>query len=613
MKTHPLPPRNGFSVLKFLFLLAAVLVVGLLVFLTFFLSPAAKWAANHHLPGILGAGASVETVEISLWTGEIRLGGVRIADPSDDPEAPDLLALEELVIDIDTGSVFGDTVRIPEVRLVGPALHASRSADGTFSFERLKIMRQAEEPGEEDADSKGAGKAVRIDVVSVERLGGSFSDETADGAKTSFSIEDFTFLAKDITANPGGVAPDLPPGIGLASVVLSDARIEYRTEGGSGGGEDRPAAETAGDAPEDAPRSQPGADASGEEAGNGDPADPVHIGRFEISDFAFRYANRPRDGDPLDLRVEKFLVRVNDLVFDPGEALTFDDKKIMTAEMGFEIDQPEEEVGPAYFGAVVKSGVIGKELPAIDGRVQLTGFEFATIASIVPRGVQSAIGGYGFDMSARWFVFPDKLDGSILILSSRGATTHLSIGGTPDKPRIEGPEALLNLLDRPGQILGAIAGDALSGGVEVAFGAADAAGRLATGAGDTVMGFGKGILDTGKGLLSGDLKEAGRGLGEATVGTVRSAGRTVGESTDAAAGGVEAGVSAGSGGKRRADWRAAGEARHEAFEEASRKWLEEDNFPPAEPDGGGDEAEDPDPTGGDESGGTDPAEDSGGD
>lgn len=588
MKTPSLSRRNGFSVLKFLLLLVVVLIVGLLAFLTFFLSPTAKWAANNQLPKILGTGASVETVKISLWTGDIRLGGVRIADPSDDPEAPDLFTLEELVIDIDTGSVFGDTVRIPEVRVVGPALHASRSADGTFSFEKLKIMQEPEDseepepPEEEEDDSKGPGKAIRIDVVSVERLGGSFSEEQADGTTTSYSLEDFTFLAKDITANPGGVVSDLPPGIDLASVVLSNARIDYRIAGGSGG-EDKPAPETEADTPEDAASDEPAADGPGTE--KDDAGDPVHIAHFEISNFAFHYTDQPHDGDPLDVQVEKFFVRVNDLVFDPAGVLTFDEKKIMTAEMGFQCVQPEEGVGPASFAGVAKSGVIGEGLPVTAGQVQLTGFEFATIASIVPRGVQSAIGGSGFDMSARWFVSPEKLDGKAVIISSRGTTTNLSVGGTPDDPEIRIPEVLLNVIGRPGQMLGAIAGDALSGGVEVISGAADSAGKLAKGAGDTVMGFGKGLLGAGKGILSGDLKEAGKGLEEATVGTVKNAGKAVGESTKAAVGGVQAGVSAGAGGKRQTDWRAASEARHEAFEKASREWLEEGNFPPTEPTG----------------------------
>ncbi len=612
MKTPSLSLRGGFSLLKFLLLLVAILVIGLLAFLTFFLSPTAKWAANSQLPKILGTGASVETVKISLWTGDIRIAGVRIADPSDDPEAPDLFTLEELVIDIDAASVFSDTVRIPEVRIVGPALHASRSADGTFSFEKLKIMQKPEDaeepvpPGAEEDDSKGPGKAIRIDVVSVERLGGSFLDETADGTTTSYSIQEFTFLAEDITANPGGIVSDLPPGIDMASVVLSNARIDYRTVGG-GGGEDKPAPEPAADAAADEPAAAaPGTDT--EYAG-----DPVHIAKFEISNFAFHYSDQPHEGDPLDVQVEKFFVRVNDLVFDPAGVLTFDEKKIMTAEMGFQCEQPEEGVGPASFAGVAKSGVIGGGLPVTAGQVQLTGFEFATIASIVPRGVQSAIGGSGFDMTARWFVSPDKLDGKAVIVSSRGTTTNLSVGGTPDNPEIRIPEVLLNVVGRPGQMLGAIAGDALSGGVEVVSGAADAAGKLAKGAGDTVMGFGKGLLGAGKGLLSGDLKEAGKGLEEATVGTVENAGKAVGDSTQAAAGGVQAGVSAGTGGKRQTDWRAAGTVRHEAFEKASKEWLEDGNFPPADPagdqsaaDGAGEktaEASQPAGNDGDEAGG----------
>ena len=210
---------------------------------------------------------------------------------------------------------------------------------------------------------------------------------------------------------------------------------------------------------------EPAAAAPATGAENDDDGDPVHIAHFEISNFAFHYTDQPHDGDPLDVRVEKFFVRVNDLVFDPAGVLTFDEKKIMTAQMGFQCEQPEEGVGPAVFAGVAKCGVIGEGLPVTAGQVQLTGFEFATIASIVPRGVQSAVGGSGFDMTVRWFVSPDELDGKAVIISSRGTTTNLTVGGTPDDPEIKIPEVLLNVIGRPGQMLGAIAGDALSGGL----------------------------------------------------------------------------------------------------------------------------------------------------
>lgn len=571
-KTPFLP--NGFSVLKFLLFAVAILVVALLAFLTFLLSPTAKWAANSQLPDLLGTEASVETIKINLWSGEFELGGVRVADPSDAPDAPDLFSLERLTVDFVPTSVFSDTIHVREIRVAKPSVHASRAADGTFSFEKLKVFET--KPGEEaepkpEPTAEGPGKAIRIDSISVEGLAGSFSEETAGGAKNSFQLEDFHFLAEGISANPGKAVASLPPGVDLALLRLSDARFAYETTGGAPAEAESQEAE-----PTDK------AESADEPAGGDDPAqtDPVRIGFFEIADFSFHYADKPTDGDPIDVTVDQFFVRVRDMAFDPSNVLGRAEQKPLEAELGFQIAQPEEGVSPAEFSGVAKSGVIGAGIPVTAGQVQLTGFELATIQPLVPTGVQSAIGGPGFDLTARWFVSPDKLDGKAVIVSSKGVRTNLSVGGTPQKPKISGSEMLLNVVGRPGQFVGAIAGDALQGGVEVVSGAADAAGKLAKGAGDTVMGFGKGLLDTGKGLLSGDLEAAGKGLEEATVGTVKTASSAVADSTGAAASGVRGAVDAGTGKSRGDLWRETSQERHDTFEEAAKEWLENDNFPP---------------------------------
>jgi len=166
------------------------------------------------------------------------------------------------------------------------------------------------------------------------------------------------------------------------------------------------------------------------------------------------------------------------------------------------------------------------------------------------------------------------------VVSNEGTRTSLTLSGTPDKPEISGSEMLMNVMGRPLNLVQNLAGNAIGGGIEIVSGAADAAGKLAKGAGDTVLGFGKGLLNTGKGLLKGDLKEAGKGLEEATVGTVTTAGTAVADSTGAATSGVQGAVSAGTGGARQISWREENQTRHEAFESAAKEWLESGTFPP---------------------------------
>lgn len=574
----------GFSFLKLLVGLLAVfvvLVVAVLIFLTFFLSPTAKWAANSKLPEILGTDASVESIDIKLWSGDIEITGVKVADPTGEEGKPELFSLGRVFLDIDTASLFSDTIIIREVTVESPAMNASRGKDGKFSFEALKVMQPAadEKPVEEEPSEAAAfTKAIQIDKISISDLAASFLDEGDPKGTNQYSIKNFNFLTENITVNPGKVVAALPPGVDLPLIQLSDAIIEYQTNK-SIPDPDQPVAEEKPEAKSEVPPAETAQ--APEQSTVAEEVEPIFVHKFALTNFTIHYKDTPPDQKKIiDLNFTDFYITAEDFGFDPSNALEGKTDEVFTAKLGLKIDQTGEGVSPAVFTGVAKSTVIGSGIPVNAGTVQLTGFELATVKPLVPTGTQSAIGGPAFDLFAKWFVAPDKLEAIVRITSSANVVTNLEVGGTPDNPQIKGTKALLNILNRPGALIGNLAGNALKGSLDIVSGATDAAGNLAKGAGDTVLGFGKGLLNTGKGLLTGDLKEAGKGLEEATVGTVKNATNTVNKTAESAVVGVGKAVDSTTGGAQQKDWRVSNSKRHDDFEKGAQEWLENDQFPP---------------------------------
>ncbi|MEM0965746.1 MAG: AsmA family protein [Verrucomicrobiota bacterium] len=568
---------SGFSVLKFLLFAVLALVLLVVVFLTFLLSPTAKWIANSQLPKILGTEASIQDLKINLWSGDVEVKGVRVADPDNADGVKDLFLLESLVIDVDPSSVFGDVIKINEIAVTGPSVSIDRDKDGKFSFEKLAVMQPTEEtePEPEPAPESGGGKAIQIDSISVTSLSAYFSDEGSPNAKNVYDLTGFNFLGEGITVNPGSSVASVAEGVSFALLKLSDAKLVYSTN-------ELPQPETTEPVTDETIETALSEDAEEieEQPTDGDTTDPIYIGDFLIENFQLEYSSRPANDEDLDVKVDGFQVRGKNIAFDPSGVRQPREDEVMTGEISFRIEQEAEGVTAAEFDSVVKSTVIGSGIPVTAGRFQLTGFELQTVGSLVPAGTQTAIGGPAFDLTGRWFVSSDELDGKITLVSSNNVTTSVTLSGTPDNPRINGGEMLLNVIGRPGQFLGNLAGDAMKGSMEVVSGAADAAGTLARGAGDTVMNLGRGIFDTGKALARGDLKGAGKGLEKATVGTVTTAGSALGDSAEAATEGAVSAVSSGTGANRQANWREASTKRHEEFQAAAKQWLEEGTFPP---------------------------------
>ena len=136
----------------------------------------------------------------------------------------------------------------------------------------------------------------------------------------------------------------------------------------------------------------------------------------------------------------------------------------------------------------------------------------------------------------------------------------MHIGGTPGRPDFEETAALYAIGSRIFGGAFAVAGDMAEAAAEVVGQTAAATRDVGQGAVDTVAQAGEGVVTTVGGLITGDIEKAGKGLIEATVGTVsEAAGALAGAVGSLAEGAADAAAGIGSAGADR--WRDAVPAR----------------------------------------------------
>jgi len=581
MKSKHIRPW-GFSFLRFFLWLLLIGIGSVFLFLTFFLSPTAKWAVHKYLPEVLGTEVELGKIDVRLWSTSIELENFRIGDPSGDVTAPDLLSVERLAISVERSSLFGDAIVIKSVDVVRPNAHLTLDKDGTFSFENLKVLKELEKDETEtvqpdEKDSKG--RAIVINKISIEDLGFTYHDEGTPGKIVDIVLKNFTFKGEDLHINPKGWVEDLSKGVEIASLQFSDAKLSYNSTAVEG--YQVPEAVPEVTLKQKEPALPDEKDKQQEVLQMEAEIDPIRIHKIDLKNFSLAYTDNSDPAKPLNVAVEKLYVDLSDFSMHTTEKENEQHWKPTLVQTGFKVNQGVDRM-PAYFDAFAKLDLAGEGIPTTTGVFRLTGFKFETISPLIPQGTETAIGGSAFDLSTVWSISADLLDVAIVLISNRGTQTTATIGGTPQSPQFRGSELLLNIAGRPAQFITGLTGDVFDGGMDLLSGATDTAGELARGAGRSVMGFGSGLLNTGRGLITGDLDSIEKGLKEATVGTVGNVAGTVSGTTSTARDSVGRAVDTSTGGGRTSSWRDSITKRHDIFLAEGKEWLKTSPFPPGE-------------------------------
>jgi hypothetical protein len=116
----------------------------------------------------LGVPTGLDSADIGLFSGEFSLAGLSVANPPG-YERPEFLTLREARLEVATGSVLSERIRVPLLELSGIALDLEKNAQGTNYGAILDNLGRFESgnatPAEEEA--AGGGKSFVLERLVV--------------------------------------------------------------------------------------------------------------------------------------------------------------------------------------------------------------------------------------------------------------------------------------------------------------------------------------------------------------------------------------------------------------------------------------------------------------
>jgi len=144
--------------------LVAVLAVMILI------DSAAKATITHGGSYATMVDTSVKKADVGLFSGRFDMRDFRIGNPEGYDKTPYFMAMDDMGIDLDSGSVFSDTVEIPELKINGIDLYLDKTGSpGNYNqiLENLKRFESGEAPEGEKPESAEGGKKVVIKLVEI--------------------------------------------------------------------------------------------------------------------------------------------------------------------------------------------------------------------------------------------------------------------------------------------------------------------------------------------------------------------------------------------------------------------------------------------------------------
>lgn len=191
--------------LKWTGIVAGVLVVLLLAGLTMFGGAMVKGAVNGFGPALMGVPVTLEKATFKPLAGKIKLTNLHVGNPKGF-KTPALFDLGEVDIELNSRSLFSDTIEIHKISVVAPHITYEKSLLGSNFGELMKQLGggKAKKPDEKDSETqdKGGGKKVVIDELVVTDPALNVSVTAAGGHYVPVKLG--TVQLKDIGREHGG-------------------------------------------------------------------------------------------------------------------------------------------------------------------------------------------------------------------------------------------------------------------------------------------------------------------------------------------------------------------------------------------------------------------------
>jgi hypothetical protein len=205
---------------RWLIVLAALLVVG--IAFVWSLPEIVKWQALKQIPAITGRAASIEDIDINLFTGRVAIKKFRLAEQ--DP-AHTFVEFERLDVRVVPWSgVFGN-VRVSELRLTAPTVNLVRLTPTEFNFSDIlrKLATAKEgEPAPPPPDPKAKSRwTVALAHFALIRANITVTDRAVKPT-SDWKVRDLTIEAGNLTTRPSG-----PVGTLAVRAALNDSPVEF--------------------------------------------------------------------------------------------------------------------------------------------------------------------------------------------------------------------------------------------------------------------------------------------------------------------------------------------------------------------------------------------------
>jgi hypothetical protein len=246
----------------------------------------------------------------------------------------------------------------------------------------------------------------------------------------------------------------------------------------------------------------------------------VHLAAIGLKDFRIVYTDAALGGEvPIEIKIEDLNAAVENIMAflanPPAES--------SSVKIDFLIDQGDNP--PASFGLRANVGPVGGGVPNVNAQTKLTGLLLDTLGTLVQPAVRTAVGGDGIDVSVSAALNATTIDVTGNAITDKNHKYSPSVTGPLASPKVNLGPLLVGVFSRVSTGLAMnLAGSAKDAAVSMAGDVAGEAKDLGKSAAKTVGKVGGGLFGAAKSALTGDLKNMGDELKDATVGAAKEAG-----------------------------------------------------------------------------------------
>lgn len=208
---------------RWLIVLGVILLLG--IAFVWSLPEIVKWQALKQIPAITGRQASIDDIDINLFTGRVAIKKFRLAEADPSQTFVDFERLDVRVIP--WSGIFGN-VRVVEFRLTAPTVNLVRVNATEFNFSdilrRLAASKEGAPPPPPPEPKAKSRWTIAVDHFALVRANITALDRAVTPA-SEWKVRDLTIEAGNLTTRPSG-----PVGTLDVRAALNDSPLEFAAQ-----------------------------------------------------------------------------------------------------------------------------------------------------------------------------------------------------------------------------------------------------------------------------------------------------------------------------------------------------------------------------------------------